>query len=202
MAPHSSALAWKIPWTEEPGRLQSLGSRRVGHDWVTSLFTFFIFEKSLKSSMKKWSQLKTERRHRNMTGRRVRRGTVRTHSPGPMTPRQEGLTVAGALPRSSGPKPLIRLPSLGDLHWEGDPPEVWLWRLSGLVGGRVGGLQETAPSLLKGHTKPHVLRVQAETVVWKEPESGQPGEPPGETEGTWDSPGDGDPGGSHAGGLL
>ena len=32
MAPHSSTLAWKIPWTEEPGRLQSTGSRRVGHD--------------------------------------------------------------------------------------------------------------------------------------------------------------------------
>ena len=39
MAPHSSTLAWKIPWTEEPGRLQSMGSRRVGHNWVTS-FTF------------------------------------------------------------------------------------------------------------------------------------------------------------------
>ena len=32
MAPHSSTLAWKIPWTEEPGRLQSMGSPRVGHD--------------------------------------------------------------------------------------------------------------------------------------------------------------------------
>ena len=32
MAPHSSTLAWKIPWMEEPGRLQSMGSRRVGHD--------------------------------------------------------------------------------------------------------------------------------------------------------------------------
>ena len=32
MAPHSSTLAWKIPWAEEPGRLQSMGSRRVGHD--------------------------------------------------------------------------------------------------------------------------------------------------------------------------
>ena len=42
MAPHSSTLAWKIPWTEEPGSLQSMGSRRVGHDWATSLslFTF------------------------------------------------------------------------------------------------------------------------------------------------------------------
>ena len=42
MAPHSRTLAWKIPWTEEPGRLQSMGSLRVGHDWATSLslFTF------------------------------------------------------------------------------------------------------------------------------------------------------------------
>ena len=42
MAPHSSTLAWKIPWTEEPGGLQSMGSRRVGHDWAPSLslFTF------------------------------------------------------------------------------------------------------------------------------------------------------------------
>ena len=37
MAPHSSTLAWKIPWTEESGRLQSTWSQRVGHDWVTSL---------------------------------------------------------------------------------------------------------------------------------------------------------------------
>ena len=37
MATHSSTLAWKFPWTEEPGRLQSMGSRRVGHNWVTSL---------------------------------------------------------------------------------------------------------------------------------------------------------------------
>ena len=33
MAPHSSTVAWKIPWMEEPGRLQSMGSHRVGHDW-------------------------------------------------------------------------------------------------------------------------------------------------------------------------
>ena len=37
MATHSSTLAWKIPWTEEPGRLQSMGSLRVGQDWATSL---------------------------------------------------------------------------------------------------------------------------------------------------------------------
>ena len=42
MAPHSSTLAWKMPWTEEPGGLPSRGSHRVGHDWATSLslFTF------------------------------------------------------------------------------------------------------------------------------------------------------------------
>ena len=42
MALHSSTLAWKIPWMQEPGRLPSMGSRRVGHDWATSLslFTF------------------------------------------------------------------------------------------------------------------------------------------------------------------
>ena len=37
MAAHSCTLAWKIPWTEEPGRLQSMGSQRVGHNWVISL---------------------------------------------------------------------------------------------------------------------------------------------------------------------
>ena len=37
MATHSSILAWKMPWTEEPGRLQSMGSQRLGHDSATSL---------------------------------------------------------------------------------------------------------------------------------------------------------------------
>ena len=40
MAPHSSTLAWKIAWTEEPGRLQSMRSLRVGHDWATPLWVF------------------------------------------------------------------------------------------------------------------------------------------------------------------
>ena len=49
MATHSSTLAWKIPWTEEPGRLLSMGSHRVGHDWVTSLslFTFHASEQEM-----------------------------------------------------------------------------------------------------------------------------------------------------------
>ena len=40
MAPDSSTLAWKIPWMEEPGRLQSMGSQRVEHDSATSLSLF------------------------------------------------------------------------------------------------------------------------------------------------------------------
>ena len=42
VATHSSTIAWKIPWTEKPGKLQSMGSLRVGHNWATSLslFTF------------------------------------------------------------------------------------------------------------------------------------------------------------------
>ena len=40
MANHSSVLAWRIPWTEEPGSLWSMVSQRVGHDWLTSLFEF------------------------------------------------------------------------------------------------------------------------------------------------------------------
>ena len=47
MAPHSSTLAWKIPWTEEPGRLQSMGSLGVGHYWATylSFFTFMLWRR-------------------------------------------------------------------------------------------------------------------------------------------------------------
>ena len=48
MAPHSSTLAWKIPWTEEPGRLQSMGLRRVRHD---SDFTFAFHFHALGKEM-------------------------------------------------------------------------------------------------------------------------------------------------------
>ena len=58
MAPHSSTLAWKIPWTEEPDRLQSMGSLRVGYDWATSLslFTLHVSEKEVAthSSVLAW----------------------------------------------------------------------------------------------------------------------------------------------------
>ena len=45
MATHSGTLAWKIPWMEKPGRLQSMGLQRVVYDWVTSLFlSFFLIQ--------------------------------------------------------------------------------------------------------------------------------------------------------------
>ena len=56
MATHSSIIAWRIPWTEEPGGLQSMGSQRIGHDWVIETFSLLwtipvivdmiLFEKS------------------------------------------------------------------------------------------------------------------------------------------------------------
>ena len=41
---YSNILAWKIPWTEEPGKLQSMESQRDRHNWVTNIFTFFFHE--------------------------------------------------------------------------------------------------------------------------------------------------------------
>ena len=46
MAPHPSILAWKIPWTEEPGRLQAMGLLKIRHDWATSLSVSYIGERS------------------------------------------------------------------------------------------------------------------------------------------------------------
>ena len=52
MALHSSTLSWRIPWMEEPGGLQSMGSLGVGHDWVTSLslFTFMHWRRKWQST--------------------------------------------------------------------------------------------------------------------------------------------------------
>ena len=52
MATHYNILAWWIPWTEEPGGPQSIGSQRVGHNWVTFTFTF-LYQPSYQGSKKK-----------------------------------------------------------------------------------------------------------------------------------------------------
>ena len=58
MAPHSSTLSWKIPWVAEPGRLQSMGLQRIGHDLrdVTFIFHFHALEKEMAthSSVLAW----------------------------------------------------------------------------------------------------------------------------------------------------
>ena len=51
MAPHSSTLTWKIPWMEEPGRLQSMGSLSVGHNRATSLSLFIFHFHALEKEM-------------------------------------------------------------------------------------------------------------------------------------------------------
>ena len=51
MAAHSSILARRIPWTEEPEGLQSMGSQRVGHDWVTNTFSLTFFPHLLSQNL-------------------------------------------------------------------------------------------------------------------------------------------------------
>ena len=53
MATHSSILAWRIPWTEKPGGLQSMKLQRVGYDWVTNTFTLFHFSLNYNGQGKK-----------------------------------------------------------------------------------------------------------------------------------------------------
>ena len=50
MATHSSILAWRIPLIEEPGRLQSMGSKRIRRDWVTNTFTYCFLYDSLEGN--------------------------------------------------------------------------------------------------------------------------------------------------------
>ena len=59
MAPHSSTLAWRIPWMEEPGRLQSMGSQRVGHDWAISLLLLLatVLSAVPSNSFTRWTNI-------------------------------------------------------------------------------------------------------------------------------------------------
>ena len=67
MATHSSILPWRIPWTEEPGGLQSTGFQRVGHDWATSYTWIAIFVKTKRLGkwelveIRRWGKRKGER---------------------------------------------------------------------------------------------------------------------------------------------
>ena len=59
MAIPSSILAWRIPWTQEPGGLQSMGLQRVGHDWVSNTFTFKEEERAEKEKYLKQQKLES-----------------------------------------------------------------------------------------------------------------------------------------------
>ena len=73
MATHSSTLALRIPWTEEPGGVRSLGSQRVGHDWVTHTHTHththtIWYHLYLKNDLNiKWTYLQSRNRHKKQT---------------------------------------------------------------------------------------------------------------------------------------
>ena len=61
MVTHSSILAWRIPWTEEPGGLQSMGPQRIRHNWVTNTFTFWNY--NLKQKISKINLLQHRQAH-------------------------------------------------------------------------------------------------------------------------------------------
>ena len=65
MAIHSRTVAWKIPWTEEPGRLQPMESQRVGHDWATSLSRFTFMESRQMVLMNLFAGQQQRCRHRD-----------------------------------------------------------------------------------------------------------------------------------------
>ena len=61
VATHSSILAWRIPWTEKPGGLQSMGSQRAGHDWVTDTFKVWLYHAfNWKGDIRKKTKTKTQ----------------------------------------------------------------------------------------------------------------------------------------------
>ena len=105
MAPHSSTRAWKMPWIEEPGGLQSMGSLRVGHDWVTSL--------SLSTFMhwrRKWQPTPVF-----LPGESQGRGSL-------VGCRLSDLAVAGLLIKSL--HPFMRAPFIQSMHFS--RPHSWI----------------------------------------------------------------------------
>ena len=71
MAIHSSAIAWRIPWTEELGRLQSMGSQRAGHDWATERLSDFTFTFPHQAGEKTVYNQECQRGHSTKTQLRI-----------------------------------------------------------------------------------------------------------------------------------
>ena len=68
IATHSSTLAWEIPWTEEPGGLQSMGLQSVGHDWMTSVFISSLCKSKIRNL---WNSARNVRKTRDCTEKTV-----------------------------------------------------------------------------------------------------------------------------------
>ena len=77
IAPHSSTPAWRIPWMEEPSRLQSMGLQRVGHDWATSLSFSFLWKKCIeynilkKCDSRRTVNLNVKDKKKNIRGKKI-----------------------------------------------------------------------------------------------------------------------------------
>ena len=122
MAPHSSTLAWKIPWMEEPGRLQSMGSLRVGHDF-TFTFTFTFHFHALEKEMAT---------HSSVLAWRIS-GTGEPGGLPPMGSHRVGLKRLSSSSSSSSTLQETRVQSLG---WEdllekemATHPSIFAWKI-------------------------------------------------------------------------
>ena len=82
MATHSSTLTWKSPWTEEPGRLQPMGLQRVGHDWVTSLHSHFIYSaEEMLTTLQSWmNYLEMQKIYTQLVKLKVKRCWKQAHN--------------------------------------------------------------------------------------------------------------------------
>ena len=149
MATHSSTLAWKTPWMEEPGGLLSMGSRRVGHDWATSLslFTFMPWRRKWQPTpvfLPGESQGREPGGLPSMGSHRVRHDwrdlAAAATSLGAS---QVALVVKKTLPANAGDiRDTSSIPELGRYHWrkEWQPtPSVLAWKI--LWTGEPGKLQ-------------------------------------------------------------
>ena len=154
MATHSSTLAWKIPWTEEPGRLQSMGSQRVGHEWATSLHSLHTLslekEMATHSSILAWRIPWTEEPGGpwSMGSQRVRHDWsdwTRMHAPYLGFPGSSAVKNAGDLGDASS------IPGLGRSPGGGNGNPLQYSCLENLMDR--GALQATVHGVTKSRTQ-------------------------------------------------
>ena len=160
MAPHSSTLAWKIPWMEEPGGLRSMGSLRVGYNWATSLSLF-----SFMHWRRKWQPtpvfLPGESQGRGMSMGSHRVGhdwsDSSSHPLRPLKPYWISLLFSWASLVAQTVKNLKNLPALQEtwvwsLVWE-DPLEKGMTTHFSILGWRIPWTEEFQQATVHGVTE-------------------------------------------------